>query len=112
MLAVQALRAGLQDAGLQVLGTPAPIVPVLLGPAATARRAARALGQAGLLANLVEYPAVAQNAARLRLLVMASHTPAQARQAAALLARALQQAQGGEGVETAAMGLDLLPAQL
>lgn len=110
MQAVLALREGLQAHGLSLLGAPAPIVPVLLGPAATARRAARALGQAGLLANLVEYPAVAQNAARLRMLVMAQHTPAQARQAAALVARALQEATGGEGMETAAMGLDLLPA--
>lgn len=110
MQAVLALREGLQAHGLSLLGTPAPIVPVLLGPAATARRAARALGQAGLLANLVEYPAVAQNAARLRMLVMAQHTPAQARQAAALVAQALQEAAGGEGMETAAMGLDLLPA--
>lgn len=110
MQAVLALREGLQAHGLSLLGTPAPIVPVLLGPAATARRAARALGQAGLLANLVEYPAVAQNAARLRMLVMAQHTPAQARQAAAVVAQALQEAAGGEGMETAAMGLDLLPA--
>jgi 7-keto-8-aminopelargonate synthetase-like enzyme len=110
MRAVLALRGGLQGEGMTVLGQPSPIVPVLLGGAALARRATRELGRAGLLANLVEYPAVAQNSARLRLQVMARHTPEQARQAAMMVAEAWQGVSAGTEVETAAMALDESPA--
>jgi len=92
MRAVLALRAALAAQGIGVLGQPSPIVPVMLGPDALARVASREMAQAGLLANLVEYPAVSMNSARLRMQVMADHTPALAQTAARIVADALQRA--------------------
>ena len=89
MQAVQALRQALTNEGLTVLGQTSPIVPVLLGEERWARLAVREMGQRQLLANLVEFPAVPRHSARLRMQVMSSHTPAQAQQAAATVARAL-----------------------
>lgn len=92
MQAILALRAALTAQGVSVLGQPSPIVPVMLGPDALARVACREMSRAGLLANLVEYPAVSLNSARLRMQVMADHTPALAQAAARLVADALQRA--------------------
>ena len=97
MQAVLALRQALSWQGLEVLGQPSPIVPVLLGSTERARRVARALPAAGLLANLVEYPAVALNRARLRMQCMAAHTPWQALDAARRLAGALAEVDGPAG---------------
>ncbi|MCF8204088.1 MAG: aminotransferase class I/II-fold pyridoxal phosphate-dependent enzyme [Methylotenera sp.] len=92
MQAILALRGALTAQGITVLGQPSPIVPVMLGPDALARIACREMAQAGLLANLVEYPAVSLNSARLRMQVMADHTPALARTAAGIVAESLSRA--------------------
>lgn len=92
MRAILALRGALTEQGITVLGHPSPIVPVMLGHDALARIASREMGQAGLLANLVEYPAVSLNSARLRMQVMADHTPALCNTAARIVADALQRA--------------------
>jgi 7-keto-8-aminopelargonate synthetase-like enzyme len=92
MRAILALRGALTEHGITVLGHPSPIVPVMLGPDGLARVASREMSQAGLLANLVEYPAVSLNSARLRMQVMADHTPALAQTAARIVADALQRA--------------------
>lgn len=76
--AVGALRHTLAAAGLTVLGDPSAVVPVLIGATATARLACREVLDAGVLVNLVEYPAVGVRAARLRLQVQADHTSAMA----------------------------------
>jgi 7-keto-8-aminopelargonate synthetase-like enzyme len=106
MQTVLALRQALAWQGLEVLGQPAPIVPVLLGSTPRARRIARALPAAGLLANLVEYPAVALHRARMRLQCMAAHTPAQAIEAARRLAQAIAEAEPPPAVETRPSALD------
>lgn len=92
MQAILGLRSALTGHGITVLGQPSPIVPVMLGPDALARVACREMSAAGLLANLVEYPAVSLNSARLRMQVMADHTPALAQTAARIVADALQKA--------------------
>jgi len=92
MHAILGLRSALTEQGITVLGHPSPIVPVMLGNDALARVASREMGQAGLLANLVEYPAVSLNSARLRMQVMADHTPALCNTAARIVADALQRA--------------------
>jgi 7-keto-8-aminopelargonate synthetase-like enzyme len=97
MRAILALRGALTEQGITVLGHPSPIVPVMLWHDALARLASREMGQAGLLANLVEYPAVSLNSARLRMQVMADHTPALCRTAAGIVADALQRARGLTG---------------
>lgn len=68
------LRNVLGQAGFQVTGDPSAIVPVMVGAEGLARMASRQLTQLGVVANLVEYPAVAKGAARFRLQVMAQHS--------------------------------------
>lgn len=68
------LRAGFETAGLQLIGNPSAIVPVIVGDEALARRVSRRLPALGVVSNLVEYPAVAKGNARFRFQVMPSHT--------------------------------------
>lgn len=68
------LRRQLREGGLEVYGDPSAIVAVKMGSEALARLVSRRLPDHGLLANLVEYPAVAKGQARFRLQVMARHS--------------------------------------
>jgi glycine C-acetyltransferase len=86
------LRDNLQGAGLDVLGSPSAIVPVKVGREAFARTVSRLLPDLGLVANLVEFPAVARGSARFRLQVMANHSQGDVDEAAARLASAVEQA--------------------
>jgi 7-keto-8-aminopelargonate synthetase-like enzyme len=88
---VLALRSAMQAAGCRVEGTPSPVVPVFVGAEREARLTAREIAHQGLLANLVEYPAVPQGRARFRFQVMATHTPDMAQEAAELFSQAYQQ---------------------
>ena len=80
------LRARLVTAGLEVYGDPSAIVAVKIGNEALTRLVGRQLTRIGLIANMVEYPAVAKGHARFRLQVMAAHTAEQIAAAAAGLA--------------------------
>ena len=71
------LRAGLEEAGFEVLGKPSAVVPMLIGDILLARLMTRYAVEFGGIVNLVEHPAVARNACRWRLQVMADHTDAQ-----------------------------------
>ncbi len=90
--AVDALRAGLSCRNIEVMGAPSPVVPVFIGRDDVARVAARLLGTAGVLANLIEYPAVSRATARFRLQVMAAHDVTAAETAALRIAEAIHQA--------------------
>lgn len=68
------LREQLRTVGLEVYGEPSAIVAVKMGSEGLARLVSRRLPDLGLIANLVEYPAVAKGAARFRMQVMAKHT--------------------------------------
>ena len=68
------LREGFARAGLELIGDPSAIVPVVVGDEALARRVSRRLPGMGVVSNLVEYPAVAKGNARFRFQVMPSHT--------------------------------------
>jgi glycine C-acetyltransferase len=92
MSAVTTLRAALGEHGLECLGDPSAVVPVLIGHTPLARLASRSVLQRGLFANLVEFPAVGIRAARFRMQVQADHTADQAREAAALLAESVAEA--------------------
>jgi 7-keto-8-aminopelargonate synthetase-like enzyme len=72
------LRARLIQNGFTCLGQPSAIVPVLLGPDGHARALWRALSNNGIASNLVEFPGVAVNAARIRMQVQSAHTNADA----------------------------------
>jgi 7-keto-8-aminopelargonate synthetase-like enzyme len=71
---VTSLRRELKEAGLEYYGDPSAIVCVKMGSEGLARLVSRRLPQLGLVANLVEFPAVPKGAARIRMQVMASHT--------------------------------------
>jgi glycine C-acetyltransferase len=71
------LRAGLEEAGFEVLGKPSAVVPMLIGDILLARLMTRYAVELGGIVNLVEHPAVAKNACRWRLQVMADHTDEQ-----------------------------------
>ena len=103
---ILSLRHELQAQGLTVMGVPSPIVPVLLGSEALARRAAKLLPDHGVLANQVEFPAVPEGRARFRLQVMSGHETAQALRAARGVAAAVAQAalSGPETFSTQAVG--------
>ncbi|MGH6828752.1 MAG: aminotransferase class I/II-fold pyridoxal phosphate-dependent enzyme [Rhizomicrobium sp.] len=68
------LRSFLERQDLETYGAPSPIVCVKMGHESLARLVSRRLPSAGLLANLVEFPAVPKGRARFRLQVMANHT--------------------------------------
>jgi glycine C-acetyltransferase len=73
MQGVGQLRDALTAANLRVMGNPSAIVPVLVGDEALARLVSRRLPALEVIANLVEYPAVAKGDARLRLQMMPAH---------------------------------------
>ena len=68
------LRAGFEKAGLELIGSPSAIVPVIVGDEALARMVSRRLPDLGVVANLVEFPAVAKGNARFRFQVMPNHS--------------------------------------
>jgi 7-keto-8-aminopelargonate synthetase-like enzyme len=90
--AVQILRAGFACRDIEVMGIPSPIVPVFIGRDDVGRIAARLLSKAGVLTNLVEYPAVSRATARFRLQVMSTHESAACETASMRIALAISQA--------------------
>lgn len=74
MTNVRSLRGALHQAGFEVIGAPSAIVPVMMRAEGLARLVASRLPGLGVVANLVEYPAVAKGSARFRMQVMARHS--------------------------------------
>lgn len=68
------LRGALVSEGLEVLGEPSAIVSIKIDDEAFARIVSQRLGSLGIIANLVEYPAVNRGSSLFRLQVMAKHT--------------------------------------
>ena len=68
------VRRRLAECNFEPMGDASGIVPVPLGKESFARLVSSRLPLRGVIANLVEFPAVAKGAARLRLQVMAKHT--------------------------------------
>ena len=83
------LRNALRDQGIACLGVPSPIIPVVIGEERVAAVAAKMIAERGVLANLVEFPAVPVGQARFRMQAMASHTVEQVQQAASTVAEAV-----------------------
>ncbi|HEY4066867.1 MAG TPA: hypothetical protein VGM74_08225, partial [Burkholderiaceae bacterium] len=78
---------------LTYVGNPSPIVPVVVGDEALARLVSRRLPALEVIANLVEYPAVAKGNARLRLQMMPMHSLANIQALASRLRTAIELAQ-------------------
>jgi glycine C-acetyltransferase len=88
-----ALRSELNAAGLDYYGDPSAIVCVKMGSEGLARLVSRQLPERGLVANLVEFPAVPKNAARIRMQVMAHHSEQNISDAVRILKSAKAQAE-------------------
>jgi len=86
------LRVGFESRGIECLGDPSNVVPVMCGDETVAKWTARLLEENGLIANLVEFPAVPRERARFRFQVMASHTEEQIDRAVKIFAACLEQA--------------------
>jgi 7-keto-8-aminopelargonate synthetase-like enzyme len=71
-------------------GGPSPIIPVIIGPEKIGRLASKIMSERGVLANLVEFPAVKPNHSRLRLQVMANHTLQQCKEAAEIISDSIK----------------------
>jgi 7-keto-8-aminopelargonate synthetase-like enzyme len=83
------MRDALTAAGLEVMGEPSPIIPVLMGDEPLARMVSRRLPELEVIANLVEYPAVAKGSPRFRLQMMPTHTADMVRDMASRLRAAV-----------------------
>jgi glycine C-acetyltransferase len=94
MKRVVQLRKKVHEAGLALIGEPSAIVPVVVGDEALARMVSRQLPQLGVVANLVEYPAVAKGNARFRFQVMPNHTLENVSELAQRFRAAVDAAQG------------------
>jgi len=93
MKQVLRMRKALAAAELNVIGEPSAIVPVVVGDEALARMVSRRLPDLGVIANLVEYPAVAKGNARFRLQMMPIHTAEHIEELVARLRRAVDETQ-------------------
>jgi 7-keto-8-aminopelargonate synthetase-like enzyme len=60
-----------------------------VGPEAVGRIASRLIAERGVIASLIEYPAVPLGMARFRMQLMPTHTPEQVCEAARIIAGAI-----------------------
>jgi 7-keto-8-aminopelargonate synthetase-like enzyme len=93
MANVLSLRHQLREAGLDYYGDPSAIVCVKMGTEGLARLVSKRLPEMGLIANLVEFPAVPKGAARIRMQAMANHSVENIADAVQILKTARQQAE-------------------
>lgn len=70
----QRFRHGAQKIGLDLMDSPTPVQPVLLGDSGRATRWGEALRRAGILVGTIRPPTVPDGAARLRVTLSAAHT--------------------------------------
>jgi len=73
------------------------IVPVTVGDETLAKWVSRSLEEKGLIANLVEFPAVSRGTARFRFQVMATHTPKHIESGVEIFLSALDEARARMG---------------
>jgi 7-keto-8-aminopelargonate synthetase-like enzyme len=69
------LRKGLQQLGFRTGPSVSAIIPIIVGDDLTAYQLTRALHALGIYVSPVAYPAVRKGEARVRVSVMATHTP-------------------------------------
>ena len=89
---VTSLRDHLTGNGMEVYGNASAIVCVRMGAESLARLVSRRLPELGLIANLVEFSAVAKGAAWFRMQVMAGRTEENVRAAVERLRTAVEAA--------------------
>lgn len=88
----EGLRRLLTDEGLECMGTPSAIVPVLIGSEKVSRLVGKLLFEQSVFVNQVEFPGVPVGASRLRLQLMANHNMQQLKRAAPVIGTAVARA--------------------
>ena len=83
------LREALAARGLPVVGSETQIVPVIVGDAVGSVSASERALERGVFAQAIRPPTVPAGSSRLRLMVMASHTKSELREAADVIAAAV-----------------------
>ena len=91
--AVAVVRAGLALHGGIVLGTAAPMVPLLLGREEVGRMVTRLCVERGVQVPLLEHPEVPMSTARLQLHLMATYKSEQCLAATSCIAEAVNEAE-------------------
>jgi glycine C-acetyltransferase/8-amino-7-oxononanoate synthase len=86
------LRDALEAEGFDISGPPTHIVPLIVGEAEAAMTMCERAIERGVFAQAIRPPTVPDGTSRLRLAVMASHTPGELRKAARVLVRAAEEA--------------------
>lgn len=68
------LRDKLESKGYKVYGNPCPILPLYVGNEVVCKLVTRIMMDQGVLVNTIEFPAVKQGQARIRINLMPQHT--------------------------------------
>lgn len=74
---IHQFREGAQQIGLQLMDSPTPIQPIVIGDSAQALCLSRMLRERGLLVTAIRPPTVPAGSARLRVTLSAAHSEAQ-----------------------------------
>ncbi|MDM3886278.1 8-amino-7-oxononanoate synthase [Pseudomonas sp. BCRC 81390] len=74
---IRQFREGAQQIGLQLMDSPTPIQPIVIGDSAQALRLSHMLRERGLLVTAIRPPTVPAGSARLRVTLSAAHSEAQ-----------------------------------
>ncbi|MGX1018688.1 8-amino-7-oxononanoate synthase [Pseudomonas sp. Y3 TE3536] len=74
---IRQFRLGAERIGLQLMDSPTPIQPILIGDSAQALRLSQMLRERGLLVTAIRPPTVPAGSARLRVTLSAAHSEAQ-----------------------------------
>jgi len=74
---IRQFREGASQIGLQLMESPTPIQPILIGDSAQALRLSQMLRERGLLVTAIRPPTVPAGSARLRVTLSAAHSEAQ-----------------------------------
>ncbi|AXQ50057.1 8-amino-7-oxononanoate synthase [Pseudomonas sp. SAR267] len=74
---IRQFRQGASQIGLQLVDSPTPIQPILIGDSAQALKLSRMLRDCGLLVTAIRPPTVPAGSARLRVTLSAAHSEAQ-----------------------------------
>ncbi|PVZ36950.1 8-amino-7-oxononanoate synthase [Pseudomonas sp. CC120222-01a] len=74
---IRQFRRGAEQIGLQLMDSPTPIQPILIGDSAQALKLSRMLRDRGLLVTAIRPPTVPAGSARLRVTLSAAHSEAQ-----------------------------------
>lgn len=89
---VESLRGLLAGEGLNCIGIPSAIIPVLIGSEKVSRLVGKMLFDQSVFVNQVEFPGVPVGASRLRLQLMANHNMQQLKRAAPVIGNAVARA--------------------